>query len=1223
MPVAKPKCRWLASLGVTKPGLAGTVPAGPRARSRWSVAAPRWWPAGSLVAATLAVTLSCGGDTTAPPPPPPPPPPTPQPTTVSVTPAQVRLTVGDSAQLAAEVRDQNGQVMTGATVRWASSDAAAATVTSAGLVRGVSAGSATIAATAGQASGNAAVTVSPAGPHPDRAALVALYNATGGPDWESNTKWLTDEPLDQWYGVVTNSGGSVRGLNLTRNGLAGTLPPELGDLANLRGLYLSDNNLSGTIPPELGNLANLEELWLYNNQLAGSIPSTLVRLEKLATLTLNDNAGICAPGTAAIAEWLAGIANAVVDFCNRQDRPLLEALHRSAGGPGWSASDGWLEGPALGEWHGIEADSLGRVVGIDLSGNGLAGRLPLELGRLTELRKLRVGDNSQLIGLLPSTFTSLKLTDLHYAGTGLCSADTPAFRDWLATITSHEGTGECVYTDRDVLAALYRTTGGTEWKNGANWLTDEPLGAWHGVTTDNSGSVTDLLLSDNDLSGTLPPELSYLSKLGVLSLDNNELSGPIPSELGNLANLTHMYMSRNQLSGTIPPEFGNLANVLYLYLDRNQLSGPIPSELGNLADVLYLSLVGNRLSGTIPPELGNLSDLERLYLHSNRLTGSIPPELGRLSELAELNLSHNSLDGPVPTEVGNLTNLEKFNVTNNAEMEGALPASLTGLGALSEFLTGGTALCAPAEPVFLMWLDGIRDRRVRLCEPSGGSGAYLTQAVQSIAYPVPLVADESALLRVFVWASGATGQPMPSARARFYLGGSEVHVANIAAPSAPIPTSLSEGDLEASANASIPASVVQPGLEMVIEIDPDGTLDTSLDIARRFPAEGRAAVPVQAVPDLDLTIVPFLWREDPDRGIVQFTTDLTGDHPAFGPTNVLLPVRDIDLKIHETVVTGSNDVFDLLDETAAIRALEGAAGSAYYMGMMSGEVAGGFAGVAYVPGRASFSIRDSLVIAHELGHNLNLNHAPCGGAAGPDPDFPTTDGTIGAWGYDMLGDSLVAPDIHDLMSYCYPQWISDYYFTKTLGYRVHEEATYEGAAGGAAAVAAGPERALLLWGGVGEGGDPFLEPAFIADARPSLPLSPGGEYTVAGRDAGGRELFSFSFDMPLAPDGDGRSGFAYALPARLEWAGALAAITLSGPGGSFALDKSSDRAAAILRDPLTGQVRGIFRDAPPGVMAAAAMAAPLDAEAAAALSLPAGLEVLASRGLPRPEDWRR
>ena len=65
-------------------------------------------------------------------------------------------------------------------------------------------------------------TTGPLGTHAaDREALVALYNATDGPNWRNNTGWLTDSPIGQWYGVKTNSHGRVAELNLYNNQLGG------------------------------------------------------------------------------------------------------------------------------------------------------------------------------------------------------------------------------------------------------------------------------------------------------------------------------------------------------------------------------------------------------------------------------------------------------------------------------------------------------------------------------------------------------------------------------------------------------------------------------------------------------------------------------------------------------------------------------------------------------------------------------------------------------------------------------------------------------------------------------------------------------------------------------------------------------------------------------------------------------------------------------------------
>ena len=78
----------------------------------------------------------------------------------------------------------------------------------------------------------------------DRAALVALYNATDGPTWSKNTNWLGNAPLGEWYGVFTDGNGRVVGLELYRNGLSGTIPSELGSLTHLGTLVLAGNRLN-------------------------------------------------------------------------------------------------------------------------------------------------------------------------------------------------------------------------------------------------------------------------------------------------------------------------------------------------------------------------------------------------------------------------------------------------------------------------------------------------------------------------------------------------------------------------------------------------------------------------------------------------------------------------------------------------------------------------------------------------------------------------------------------------------------------------------------------------------------------------------------------------------------------------------------------------------------------------------------------------------------------
>ena len=115
----------------------------------------------------------------------------------------------------------------------------------------------------------------------DREALVTLYNATDGENWNRSRNWLSDAPLGEWYGVFTDDDGRVTVLWLHVNALSGEIPAELGSLSQLERLLLADNELSGEIPAELGSLSNLEVLNLTSNALSGGIPAELGSLSNL------------------------------------------------------------------------------------------------------------------------------------------------------------------------------------------------------------------------------------------------------------------------------------------------------------------------------------------------------------------------------------------------------------------------------------------------------------------------------------------------------------------------------------------------------------------------------------------------------------------------------------------------------------------------------------------------------------------------------------------------------------------------------------------------------------------------------------------------------------------------------------------------------------------------------------------------------------------------------
>ena len=251
------------------------------------------------------------------------------PDSVAVSPTETSLAaLGDTMRLTAEALDANGYAVAGAEFLWESSDEAVALVDASGLVRGTAEGKATITASSGDARGISEITVE----NPDRAALVALYEATDGPNWANNENWLTDAALGDWYGVNADYRGRVIGMDLYNNRLAGSIPSELGNLARLKFLDLSDNGLSGAIPAELGNLGSLEFLTIQSNGLAGSIPPELGNLANLEWLYVNDNelsgplpislaalqsverfhyqnTDLCVPASDSLRAWLDGISS--------------------------------------------------------------------------------------------------------------------------------------------------------------------------------------------------------------------------------------------------------------------------------------------------------------------------------------------------------------------------------------------------------------------------------------------------------------------------------------------------------------------------------------------------------------------------------------------------------------------------------------------------------------------------------------------------------------------------------------------------------------------------------------------------------------------------------------------------------------------------------------------------------------------------------------------------
>ena len=601
----------------------------------------------------------------------------------------------------------------------------------------------------------------PGSPEGDRAALAAFYHATNGANWANSDNWLSDAPLDEWHGIDTDSDGRVLRIQLVENSLAGPLPGELGDLSAVRQLDLRNvlysctvergceatsptaNRLTGQIPVELGRHTNLEHLNLAINQLTGEIPSTLAGLVNLRLLELGVN-----QLTGEIPPWLGNMVN-------------LQGLHLAANDfsgnvPAQLGNLSNLTNLQLGHNRltGSIPTSLGKLTGLEyllLQDNQLVGDIPSELRSLTNLKYLWLLDNrltgpipawlgdfsnleelllsdNRLTGSIPASLGNLsKANRLYLPWEQLSGCIPAALRRLSNDQLGHPGLPFCgariapesgsPATDRNALVGLYNATNGANWANNDNWLTDAPLNEWHGVATNANGRVTAVVLGDNGLRGSLPPNIGQLSELRDLVLRTeveypcqwvagpgydchpassspNRLSGALPSELGNLSMLKVLDLQGNQFSGEIPAFLSRLPNLETLYLGENDFTGRIPPELGNLSNLTRLYLGYNQLAGNIPPQLGNLPNLKELLLWASGLTGTLPRELARLSKLERLSVGGNRLTGEIPLWLGNLTSLRELHIVSN-QFTGNIPAEMGSWKSLRSLYLGWNQLTGP------------------------------------------------------------------------------------------------------------------------------------------------------------------------------------------------------------------------------------------------------------------------------------------------------------------------------------------------------------------------------------------------------------------------------------------------------------------------------------------------------------------------------------------------
>lgn len=830
-----------------------------------------------------------------------------------------------------------------------------------------------------------------------------------------------------------------------------------------------------------------------------------------------------------------------------RDREALERLYHDTGGDDWTRKTNWLTAAPLTAWFGVRVGPNGRVDGLGLTNNGLKGSLPPELGNLENLTYLLLGDN-ELTGPIPPELGKLSLLER--------------------------------------LEAVR-----------------------------------------NQLSGPLPPELGGLRSLENLVLDENDLSGRLPSEIGNLVRLKRLSLTWNAgLKGLFPHSLLNLRELTEFAAYQTALCSPLDDGFTQWLDGIENKALNNCSSADVEDiVLSEFFDLtggeswhnasgwntdtdvgdwygitaeggrvRSLSMPNNGLTGRLPGLIAGLTDLEHLNLSDNQLTGRLPEDISSMAALRTLRLNGNEGLEGFMPFTIRNLKQLEVLQYEGTGLCIPPTRGFDTWLEGVDVVEGPRCENVEGVEltlpmVYLTQAIQRPAGDVPLLAGRDALLRVFLTSASSNAFYKPEVVATFSRGGEEVHRVTMALTDPLLPSFVDQGDLRRSYNAIIPGDLIQPGLEFVIEADPEGSVPLTADSRTRYPASGLAVVDVAEVPPMELTVVPVLEAAAPDSSIFKWTNGIADDSRQVGLLRHAFPFAEFRARSREAYVTSGNLTtseaqWRLVLELEGVRAIE--RGTGYWYGAAS-SVGGFVRGIARLGGPVSMGKPSIAELAHEVGHNLNLDHAPCGNPLFVDPHFPHRGGGIGAWGYDFRDGSVVVPETRrDIMGYCYAQgWLSDYNFEKVISHRGSVEADARPAA------AQPPSEMLVLWGGVVDG-ELRIEPAFRVPSTERLP-DRTGPYRLEGFGDGVPE-FSISF----TPDEDqfGNKYFFFMVPPE-----ALDRITLSGPEGTATIGVDDQRTVSVVRDPSSGRIRSILDD--------------LNGDLPAALGRLGGLDVVTYRAL--------
>ncbi|KAL4625566.1 hypothetical protein ACB092_05G035500 [Castanea dentata] len=337
---------------------------------------------------------------------------------------------------------------------------------------------------------------------------------------------------NHFKGQMPQLSTNVGGLNIANNSISGPISSFMCQKMNRKNtltvLDVSNNLLTGAIPHCLKYWQSLTHLNLGSNDISGRIPYSIGSLVALQSLHVQHNR-------------ISGDIPSSLKKCSNLrlidigENPLSGAI------PPW-----------IGEMTNLTI--------LRLRSNGFKGQIPLQICQLSSLIVLDLANNS-LSGHIPNCLKNIKAMTI----------STPGFE--AQYIYDHGG--RLLWNRSIYLENLMLVPKGVELEY-----------------EKNLGFVKIIDLSSNNLSGSIPSEISVLSELCFLNLSRNQLIGKIPEKIGIMKKLESIDLSQNHLSGEIPLSLSSLTFLSHLNLSYNNLSGKIP--LGTQLQTFdALSYIGN------------------------------------------------------------------------------------------------------------------------------------------------------------------------------------------------------------------------------------------------------------------------------------------------------------------------------------------------------------------------------------------------------------------------------------------------------------------------------------------------------------------------------------------------------------------------------------------------------------------------------------------------------